>query len=124
MVIKVQTEDLDELAAFVYDLFKYSIFQRTTYIVKEKFHIVNKERTKKAALLFVRVALPYEQIDLIDAISKVDYVDEVSAVFGNQDIIIDINEKAAGKGIYPKVIEKIRSLRNIGSTETLVTIDQ
>ncbi|CAD6493364.1 MAG: hypothetical protein CHKLHMKO_00465 [Candidatus Argoarchaeum ethanivorans] len=111
---------MDELTTFVYDLWRYGLYQTTTYIVKEKFHKLNKEGTQKAAFIFIR-SLPDYRLNIIDEISGLDCVDEVSAVFGDQDIIVEVNEGSKNE-IYPKIVKELRLLDDITSSETLITV--
>ena len=70
-------------------------------------------------LVLVRLNAGKEKLTL-KTIKEIKEVAHVSAVYGRWDLVVDIEAEDL-PGMTRVVVEKIRSIPGVGSTETLVT---
>lgn len=109
-------------------LVQHGAITSTTYILKECREF--KEDTEKSAYMFLRLSLSTAPEQVFNDMGKInlgednenmDYIDKVSFVFGEWDVIIALNKKAREK-TWTKVMQHIRGLPYVLASNTMHTV--
>lgn len=129
LILEMAGEDKSDFVSFIRGpLVQHGVITSTTYILKESREF--KENTKKSAYIFLRLSLSADSKQVFNDMGKInfdednknrEYIDKVSFVFGEWDIIISLNEKAR-EYTWTKVTQYIRGLPYVLASNTMHTV--
>lgn len=129
LILEMVGEDKSDFISFIREpMVQHGTITSTTYILKESREF--KKNTEKSAYMFLRLSLSADPKQVFNDMGKInlgednknrEYIDKVSFVFGEWDVILSLNEKAREK-TWTKVTQYIRGLPYVLASNTMHTV--
>jgi hypothetical protein len=136
LIIDMIGEEKNDLISFIRGpLVQHGAITSTTYIFKESKEF--NKNTKKSGYIFLRLRLSTDSNQVFADMEKInswkdeehrelrdthsEYIDKVSFVFGEWDVIVSLNEDARDQ-TWTKVTQHIRGLPYVLASNTMHTV--